>query len=178
MHAKGLKRLGDWIPRETNTFVNRTGAALLRGQTAMLDLLDTQGEVTNDNIGDPLSVWANLTPVTQVSLEQGFPILVCLDESVPDDKPGEFLISGFIEMATVDTDIVGAVAITKGLAVSIVVSASPLGVTGFANGDRFLGISREANAADSTDMDRLLNASLHRRKIWWWGGWPSCNLDA
>lgn len=169
---------GDIFGRVDASFINRTGATMVRGQVAMMDLLDTQAEVEAGNFeeGNSLSVFAGLTPCTQAAVENGFPVVVAL-ESVGDNQTGRFCCAGKVEVAVLDDD-VSTTDIDKGDPISILVSESAVAVQAFANGDRFLGIALEDAAADSANTDRLIDASSHLRWCLWCGGAISCNLDA
>lgn len=180
MHGKGLKRIGDWLPRVTDNFFNRTGATLLKGQAAMIDILATQAETTSifpGGSGEGTSSWGNLTPCTQAAINQGTPVVICLDDTVLDNKKGEFLIWGWDQIACLDDDISTTDA-DRGDGIAMLVSESAVALQALANGNRQLGLWLQDAAADSTDTDRLINASSHLRYGLWTGGWPSCNLDA
>lgn len=167
---------GDFLGRVTTTAYNRTGATLRRGQLAMIDLLDTQSEVTAGDFrdGSETSVFANLTPVTQASAEEGFPIVACLDEQVADNAVGTFLVWGVGDIAVLDDD-VSTTDVDKGDRVSILVSESAVAAQAFVTGgtgSRVIGIALQDAAANSSDTDRLIDASSHRRTVFFTGGIP------
>lgn len=175
-YGKGLRQLGDFLSREKAPFFNRTGATLLRGQIAMVDILATQAESTSIVPGASGSCWGNLTPCTQIGYDSGYPVVVCLAD-VDDNKKGLFLIQGHIEAGVLDADVSTSDA-ARGDPLGLLVSESAVYCQKFANGDRLLGWAMEAAAATSADTDRLIDASAHLRFTYWTGGIPMCNLDA
>lgn len=178
MITKGLKKHGDFLPREEGVFYNRTGATLLRGQVAMMDILATQAETTSifpGGTGPGTSSWDNLTPCVQAVLNQGAVLVVALSD-ILDNASGRCLIQGWIEVAVCDDDI-STTDTDRGDGLSILVSESATAVQALANGGRLLGLALQDGAADSTDTDRLVNASSHLRWAFF-NGWPSTNLDA
>lgn len=165
--------VGDWIGAEFISAYNRTGATVPRGGCAMLDILGTQAETTSIVPGDPASVFANLTPVTQTEFENGFPILVaCAD--IADNALGLWFIAGVIEVAVVDDD-VSTTDADRGNRASMLVSESAVGlceyVTG-GTGTRNVGIFLEDGAASSATAARTYDASHHLRYVIYMGGIP------
>ncbi len=171
MFVKPMARLGDLYENEYGEFFNRTGATLEPGQVAMLDLLGTQTETTNNIPGDSASGFANLTPVTQAGANAGFPIVVA-DVQIADGAKGRCLVAGIREVAVLDDD-VSTTNVDIGDAIGILVSESAVAVQASATDDlRVLGIALEDAAATSADADRLIDASSHRRRCLWTGGIP------
>lgn len=164
--------IGDFVPNIEHQFWNRTGATLTKGQVAMVDLIGTQAESTSIIPGADGSCFGNLTPVTQASLENGFPIVVCLDDSVADNALGKFGMVGVFPVSVLDDD-VSTTDIDRGDPISMVVSESAVSVQAFANGDRCLGIAL-ADAAASSSGTASLKSCI------WYGGVPcfGMNLDA
>jgi len=159
--------LGDHHGLVKQKFYNRTGATLNRGEVAMEDWLDTQAEVTSTSPGNEDGIFANLTPVTQASLEEGFPIVVCLDATVADNAVGNFLVYGYCEQTLVLKDDTSTADIDKGDRISMLVSESAIAVqafaTGAAAGNRTLGIALE---------DAATGAGSSLKKTFWTGGVP------
>lgn len=181
--------MGDWMGRHTAVFWNRTGAAILRSEVAMVDLLDTQAEVTAGLLteGDELSIWASTTPVTDALLESGFPAVVAL-EDIADNARGRFLLWGKVEVSVLDDD-VSTTDIDRGERIQILTAEADSGTPGalttggaavqsFVTGaTRVLGIALEDAAATSADTDRLIDVSAHRRWCFWWGGVPGYGVS-
>ena len=168
--------VGDFLGRVTGSFINRTGASLLKGQLAAVDLLDTQTEVTAGDFvgGSETSVFANLTPITQAIFEEGTPIVACLDVSVADNSKGLFLVWGVGDIAVSDDDI-STTDIDKGDRVSMIIAESAVAAKAFVTGgtgSRVIGIALEDAAASSTNTDRTIDASSHRRTVIFTGGMP------
>ena len=174
--VKGLQRQGDQIARRVCTCWNRTGATLKRGHVAMLDMLDLEAETTStaaSNVGDSVGPFGTVTACTVVQMNQGIPVYVAL-EDIADNAKGDFLIEGYIEVATSD-DTTSTTDLRKGKGCSVV-AASLISVDGLAAGARILGIAREDAAASTADTDRKVDAVSHLRWVWWFGGNPMSNL--
>lgn len=163
---KAVTRLGDHIPTVTAVCTNRTGATLLKGQFAMMDILKTQAETTSVEVGNAASVFANLTPVTQAGYDAGFPIYCCdEDDGIPDNQKGQFVVEGVVDAAILDDD-VSTTDIDIGDHVRILVSESAVAAQApTALTQRTIGIACEDAAASSSNTDRMINATSHRRRI-------------
>lgn len=179
MEGKGLKRLGDFLPEESAPFTNRTGATLALGQLAMVDLLGTEAESTSIERGNSASGFANLTAITQAGYDAGFPIVACMEPAgVADNKPGTFLICGVQDISVLDDD-VSTTDTDKGDALRVLVSESAISTQALATDtQRSIGIALQDGAATSADTDRLIDASSHRRRVWFFGGLPCCQQSA
>lgn len=196
--GKGLHRLGDVLPRRTATFINRTGATILLGELAMMDLAGTQAEVTTTAPGDAGSHYANLTPITQAGYDAGYPIVVCMEPAgVADNAKGEFLLEGVTDISILDDDIT-TTNVTEGGAVRVLVAeADSSGVTTEASTtpaaltvggasaqglaldtQRSIAIAVEVSATTGADTDRKIDFAAHRRKVWFFGGLPCCQQSA
>lgn len=176
--------MGDWMGKHDSVFWNRTGETIKRGEVAMVDLQDTQAEVTASgfNEGDELSIWASTTPVTDALLESGFPAVVAL-EDIADNARGRFRLWGKVEVSVLDDD-VSTTDIDRGERIQILTaeadSSTPGALTtggaavqSFVTGaTRVLGIALQDAAATSADTDRLIDASAHLRWCFWTGGVP------
>ena len=184
--SKGLLRPGDYFPAKFARFYNRTGAAVVRGQVAMMDLSGTQSETTSivpGGTGAGTSIWENLGPITQAAYDNGYACMVAV-EDIADNAIGLWCLrSPYIEIAVVDAD-VSTTDVVRGSPLCVLVTqASSAGgalttggaaVQAFVSGTamRPIGQALEAAAADSTDTDRLINASNHLRWCVFTGGYP------
>lgn len=120
----------------------------------MCDILRTQSETTTNVPGSSASCWANLTPVTQAGYEAGFPIVLCLDDSVADNVDGTFLIHGQGLGATLG-DASSTTDADRGDPVSILVSESAVALQAAAAGDRVVGLYLADTAASGTSNIEL-----------------------
>ncbi len=164
---KGLTRLGDIFPLDANQFINRTGATLLKGSVAMLDILGTQAETTSIIEGDEASSYANLTPITQLAYDSGFPIVVAL-EDVDDNQKGNFVLSGITQVLTLSDDqsITDA---DRGDEIAMVITESVVAVSAAAvTANRRVGIFME-------NADALLGPNL--KTVIWTGGIPAIGIS-
>lgn len=133
---------------------NRTGATLSLGHVAMPDISGTQSETSGSapHNGNPNGSYANVTPVTQTLLENGYPIWVAA-ESIADNALGKFCMFGEIKVMVLgDTPATNEA--DKGDPISMLVSDSAVAVqawaTGLTSGNRFLGIFLEDGGATTT----------------------------
>lgn len=158
------------------TFWNRTGATLEPGQFAMCDFAGTQAETTEvwPPKGEGTTPYENVGPVTQAGYDAGFPIVACGDVAIADNAKGLCYVQHPALQAAILDDDVSTTDIDRGDAVAILVSESAVAAQQWATTStpRAIGIAHEAAAADSADTDRLINASSHRRKICFYGGYP------
>ena len=154
-------------PQRTCQLYNRTGAALKKGQTAMLDILGTQAETVSvsPSATEGTAVQHNTTPVATAGLQM-FPILVAM-EDIADNAKGRFCIEGLVEVAIVDDD-VGSVDVNRGQALTVANGTTYAQIQ--ANGTRCVGVALEDGAADSAVVARTVDASSHLRWCYWVGG--------
>lgn len=164
---------------------NRTGATVLKGQTAMSDILNVQAETSGSApyTGNPNGAYYNLGPVVQAADTEGQPVYVLDDISCADNALGRWVKCGECQVAIVDTD-VATTATVKGGRISLLVSkaASPGGgalTTGGGNvcgwvtgGARTAGIALSAGIADSTTAANTVDASAHLVWCIWIAGVP------
>lgn len=161
-NRKGLARLGDLFGFEASEFTNRTGATLTTGQIAMLDLAGTQAETTSITVGAASSAFANVGPVTQQGHDDGFPIVVAL-EDIADNATGRFCLQGIVDVSTLADD-ASTTDVDQGDPVSCLVSESATSIQAAAvTAHRNLGIALEDAAATSGPT---------LRRMLWWGGDP------
>ena len=85
-------------------YVNRTGAATVRSQFYMVDLLGTQAESTSIEQGASGSCQRNLTPCTQAGINAGFPIVIAMDAAA-DNAEVDCLECGYYDAAILDDEI-------------------------------------------------------------------------
>lgn len=114
----------------------------------MCDIARTQSETTTNLPGSSASCWGNLTPVTQAGYEAGFPLVVCLDDSVADNTDGNFLAYGQVTVSTL-ADNASTTDADRGDPVSILVSESATSVQAAASGDRVVGLFLADTTASS-----------------------------
>jgi hypothetical protein len=174
MIKSGQLNLGDWLANHRAKFRNRTGATLLRGQVAMLDVADSEG--AGFDIEDD-SVFSNLVTVTQAGFDLGYPILVCDDVSIVNDAFGDFNVCGPRVPVAVADDDVSTNDVDAGDPLTMLVSELATGVAQYidtvgSGSSRHVGFSWEDAAADSDDTDRVIDASSHLRFCLWTGGIP------
>lgn len=148
---------------------NRTGSAVTKGQLVMCDIARTQSETTSNIPGaaatdgsGATSCWGNATPVTQAGYEAGFPILVCLDDSVADNTPGRFLAWGQVTISTL-ADNASTTDADRGDPVSILVSDSAVSAQAAVAGDRIVG---------SFLADTTASSGPAQVEVFWTGGLP------
>lgn len=179
MSFKGLgTALGDQHARVVRRYTNRTGATILKGQVAMEDWAATQAESTNTTPGSSASIFANLGPLTEAGLAEGFPAVVCLSDSVADNVEGDFLCYGYCEHVAFADDDVSTTDLDKGDRIQYLnsqgdpVTGSTHSVGGgivqaFVSGSltRTLGVALEDAAASGTGV-------YTNKKAFWWGGKP------
>ena len=83
---------------------NRTGAALAKGEVAVLDVLGEATETTTWREQGPASAWTNLVPVTTARLDSGLPLVIA-NEAIADDAYGSVsMCIGYVAEALVGTD--------------------------------------------------------------------------
>lgn len=181
MSTKPVTRVGDFVVRQQAKFFNRTGGSLKKGEYAMVDLLSTETETDSIDVGDEGSVFANVTAVTQAGYDAGYPIVMCLEDSLADNAvmPGKFLLVGVADGSCLDDDFSGSTDTDIGDAMRILVSDSAKSAQGLAaDTQRSIGIALEDGAADSTVTDRYIDTNSHRRRIYFFGGLPCCQQSA
>lgn len=107
MGVKGLTRLGDWVERKTIRATNRSGATIVRGDLLALDLtgddadVDTFATYIADTTPDPkASPLANVIAVGAAH-DDGWPVVVCLSDSLADNAEGVFIGCGLAQVEIV-----------------------------------------------------------------------------
>jgi len=163
MSSKNITRVGDSIERQTIKAYNRSGATRKKGDILMADLLMTATETTSIVLGDEANVLANLVVPATAGLAT-FPMYVLLDDTVADNKIGEWLVSGPMaeisarddDVATTDVDAGDGIAILNG----------QHDAEAWTTGNRVLGTWLEDAAASGSDGDATTKRGI------WWGGIP------
>lgn len=100
MSVKAISRLGDWMVEQKIRLINRTGAAVLRGEVVALDLTGSDGDVDTwtafladtspDQAASPL---ANAIDPATAHLT-GWIFGCCLETSIADNSAGMFMLCG------------------------------------------------------------------------------------
>jgi hypothetical protein len=128
-----ISKLGGFFPDIHDTFVNRTGGTLTRGDIAAVDLTGSDADVDTltaflatefpDLTTGPL---ANLVAIGATN-DKGWIYVVCLDESVADNAQGRFGIIGLYDVKLAPGNTVVA-AVTNGQKISPVSAQSYAGL--------------------------------------------------
>jgi len=175
---KGLQRLGDVFQRVTVEAFNRTGQTLEKGLAAMMDFAGTQTETDSITLGDSGNAYANLTPVTQAGIDAGYPVVICLEDSLADNQKGVFLLFGHDQVAILDDD-ESTTDVNQGNGLAFAVGESVYALQAQAvTSHRVFGIAHEAAEAsgggistpDGSPVDAELKFCL------WWGGVPGLGM--
>jgi len=93
---------------------NRTGAALARGQLVQFDLANTDGDVSNNTIGDANGGFANVISPQAADLDHGVFGIVLDENAVADNKVCRVCLCGVVQALVHDTSASSTTDIVKG----------------------------------------------------------------
>lgn len=173
MFIKGLSRPGDCFAKQTVECFNRTGQTLVKGLVVMMDFALSATETDSTVPGDPGHPTANVVPVTQAGYDNGYPILVCDEATLADNKKGRFVASGLTEIAVLDDD-ESTTDVDAGDQISMLVSESAYAVQAQAAADhRVIGHAFEAAEASGGSITTPDGADAELKECLFHGGYPN-----
>lgn len=167
--SKQIKRIGDIEEIEGILAFNRSGAQRKKGDVLMLDVLQTATETTSTTVGDEASVFANLVLPATAGLAS-FPMYVCADETVDDNKKGLWIACGPVELSARDDD-VATTNVDAGDGISILNGLHDAEAS--TTGNRILGLWLGDAAASGSTGDASLVEGM-----WWGGRWGAGHVSA
>jgi hypothetical protein len=97
------------------------------------------GTATSFFPGSSVSATATLIPITDANVERGWPVLVCLDDSIANNASGNWLVYGYGVVAAA-TDAAGTTDVDPGIPIGVVTANSAVTAEGAAANTRALGI--------------------------------------
>lgn len=160
--------IGDVFGLARARLFNRTGALLAKGSPAILDIAQSQAEVTNFNLGDEASIFGNVILPTQALVNQGVPVPLAM-EDIADDEPGWFAFWAPRVPILCLADSVSTTDADAGDGIGLLVSESAAACQAYVTGGRNLGLWYQDAPATG---DPALKYGF------WTGGVPclGCNL--